>query len=419
MARSGVSLRISPATSVPISCVLLTLLCASPQIRSAAPAAAPSENWVGTWACSPQLSDSSVSPPTPDLSDITLRQIVHVSIGGTILRVRFSNEFGKAPLTITAANIAKSAGTDAIQPGTAKSLTFGDQPSATVPAGALVYSDLAAFDLLPLSDLVVTIHIKNAPEGISTHAGSRATSYFTHGEAVSEIKLPNSQPIDHWYFLTGVDVVGAKASAAVAILGDSITDGRGSTTNGNGRWPDDLARRLQSNKHTKNIGVLNEGIGGNRLLHDGLGPNALARFDRDVIAQSTVRWLVILEGVNDIGTCKIDCDLDALASDVIRAYQQLIVRAHSHHIKVYGATILPFGGAAYATPDTERARQSVNQWIRTSGWFDAVIDLAAATRDPQNPLKLAPIADSGDHLHPNDAGYQIMAGSINPKLFSK
>lgn len=410
-------MKISPAIAAVIFFFLFALLALPPQILSAT--AATTENWVGTWACSPQLSDSSVSPATPDLSDTTLRQIVHVSIGGTAIRVRFSNEFGKTPLTITAALVAKAAGAGAIQPNTDKALTFGDQPSVAIPAGALVYSNVVAFDLLPFSDLVVTIHLKNVPDGITTHAGSRATSYFTHGDVVSEIKLPNSQPIDHWYFLTGVDVIDAKFQRAVAILGDSITDGRGSTTNGNARWPDDLAHRLQSTKHTKGIGVLNEGIGGNRLLHDGLGPNALARFDRDVIAQSSVRWLVILEGVNDIGTCKTDCDLDALTRDMIRAYQQLVLRAHSHHIKVYEATILPFGGASYATPATERARQSINQWIRTSGWFDAVIDLDAATRDPDNPSRLVPIADSGDHLHPNDAGYKIMADSINLKLFSK
>ncbi|HTP67796.1 MAG TPA: SGNH/GDSL hydrolase family protein [Dongiaceae bacterium] len=382
-------------------------------------AAGTTDPWTGTWACSPQLSDSSVSPPTPDLSDTTLRQIVHVSIGGTTLRIRFSNEFGKTPLTITVAHIAKGAKAGAIAPESDRPLSFGKQSSVTIPSGALIYSDPVPFDLAPLSDLAVTIHMKGMPDGVTTHAGSRATSYFTPGDAVTETTLPSQQSIDHWYFLSGVDVLAPKSSSSVAILGDSITDGRGSTTNGNGRWPDNLSLRLQSNKHTRNIGVLNEGIGGNRLLHDGLGPNALSRFDRDVLAQPSIRWLVILEGVNDIGTCKSDCDLDALARDVILAYQQLIVRAHSHHIKVYGATILPFAGAGYSTPRTELARQTINQWIRTSGSFDAVIDLDAATRDPDNIASLISKADSGDHLHPNDAGYKIMADSINLKLFSK
>jgi lysophospholipase L1-like esterase len=403
-----------------LSLASIATLAPSPEITRAAQAGADhQEFWVGTWACSPQLSDSSVSPPTPDLSDTTLRQIVHVSVGGTTIRVRFSNEFGKSPLSIAAAHIAKAGGADAIEPGTDKPLAFGGQPSVTIPAGALMYSDSVAFDLPPLSDLVATIFVKSVPDGVTTHAGSRATSYLTHGDFVSETTLPSPQSIDHWYFLTGVDVVGRKSSNSVAILGDSITDGRNSNTNGNGRWPDDLARRLQSNKHTKNIGVLNGGIGGNRLLHDGLGPNALSRLDRDVLAQSGVRWLVILEGVNDIGTCKNDCNLDELARDIIRAYQQIIVRAHAHHIRVYGATILPFGGSHYAAPDAERARQSVNQWIRSSGSFDAVIDLDAATRDPRNPANLSSKADSGDHLHPNDSGYRLVADAVNLRLFTK
>jgi len=403
-----------------ISALSIILLAVWPQILGAAQRRpAGREIWVGTWACAPQLSDSSVSPPTPDLSDTTLRQIVHVSIGGTTLRVRFSNEFGKTPLTITGARIAKAAGADTIERDSDKPLTFGDQSSVTIPAGALMYSNVVAFDLQPLSDLVVTVHVNNAPDGVTTHAGSRATSYFVHGDAVTAIQLPSPQSIDHWYFLTGVEVAGTKPTGAIVTLGDSITDGRNSTTNGNGRWPDDLARRLATNKRTRNIGVLNEGIGGNRLLHDGLGPNALARLDRDVLAQSGARWLMILEGVNDIGTCKNDCDMGALARDVIHAYQQIIVRAHAHQIRVYGGTILPFGGSSYGNPDTERARQSINQWIRTGGWFDAVVDLDAAVRDPQNPSNLAPQADSGDHLHPHDNGYKMIADSINLKLFSK
>ncbi len=207
------------------------------------------------------------------------------------------------------------------------------------------------------------------------------------------------------------------SSASVVVLGDSITDGRSSTTNGNDRWPDVLARRLHANKQTSNVGILNEGIGGNRLLHDGLGPNALARLDRDVLAQTRARWLILLEGVNDIGTCKDNCDLESLANDIILAYQQIILRAHSQNIRVYGATITPFGASFYASPEAERARQTVNRWIRTSGYFDAVIDFDAVVRDPNSAPNLSTASDSGDHLHPNATGYKAMGDSIDLKLF--
>jgi len=374
------------------------------------------EHWVGTWASSPQLAASADQPP-PGFADTTLRQIIHVSIGGTKLRVRFSNAFGKTALTIVSAHVAKADPIGAIQAASDKPLTFNGQSAITIPAGALFYSDPLDFDLAPLSDLVVSIYLKGAPDGITVHSGSRATSYFCAGNAVSATSLPAPQTADHWYFLNGVDVTAPDSSSAVVVLGDSITDGRNSTTNGNGRWPDELARRLLAHKTTSNVGVLNEGIGGNRLLHDGLGPNALARLDRDVLTQTGARWLIVLEGPNDIGTCKENCALESIASDIITAYRQIIVRAHSQKIKVYGATITPFGGSFYASPGAERARQALNQWIRTSGQFDAVIDFDAATRDPNNLANLLGASDSGDHLHPNDAGYKTMAGSIDLKLF--
>ena len=377
------------------------------------------ERWVGTWACSPQLADASSEPPAPGFADVTLRQIVHVSIGGSKIRVRFSNAFGKSALTISSAHVAKAAGGSVIKAGTDQPLSFDEESSVTIPAGALAYSDPLEFDLSPLSDLAVTIYLKNAPDGVTTHSGSRATSYFTSGDAVSLNELPSAETADHWYFLNGVDVAGSNSSRAVVILGDSITDGRNSTTNGNGRWPDVLARRLRVIKRTTDIGVLNEGIGGNRLLHDGLGPNALSRLDRDVLTQTGVGWLVVFEGVNDIGACKSPCDLASVAKDMIKAYRQIIVRAHSHDIRVYGATITPFGGSFYATPEAERARQAVNLWIRTSGWFDAVLDFDAVTRDPQHPASLSAEADSGDHLHPADGGYRIMGDAIDLKLFAR
>ena len=375
------------------------------------------ERWVGTWASSPQLAQPRDLPPAPGFADITLRQVVRVSIGGTKIRVRFSNASGKTALTIASSHVAKAARGAAIQAGTDKLLTFGEQSSVTIPAGALIYSDPLDFDLAPLSDLAVTIHLKGTPEAVTTHSGARATSYLAEGDSVSATELPGAQTVEHWYFLNAVDVAARGPSAAVVVLGDSLTDGRSSATNGNGRWPDELARRLHADKHTAHIGVLNEGIGGNRLLHDGLGPNALARLDRDVLTQASVRWLVVLEGVNDIGTCKDGCDEDSTAHEIIGAYRQIILRAHSQNIRVYGATITPFGGSFYATPEAERARQVVNRWIRNSGRFDAVIDFDVVVRDPNDPSNLSPASDSGDHLHPNDAGYKAMGVSVDLRLF--
>lgn len=380
------------------------------------------DHWVGTWASSPQLGDPANGPAEPGFKDTTLRQIVRVSLGGKKLRVRFSNAFGRNPLTLAAVHVAISLGGSAIEPQTDKQLTFNGSPSASVPAGALMISDPLSFDLPPLSNLAVTIHLNDAPAGITTHPGSRATSYLQSGDLVSAAELPKAATVDHWYFLNGVDVPAGASSASIVALGDSITDGAKSTTNKNGRWTDALARRLQQNKSTAQIGVLNEGIGGNRLLHDGLGPNALARFDRDVLAQSGVRWLIVLEGVNDLGTranSRARGEQAATVEELISAYEQIIVRAHAHNVRVYGATILPFEGAGYSSPENEADRQAINQWIRTSGKFDGVIDWDAATRDAGHVTRLSAAADSGDHLHPADRGYQIMGDAVDLKLFAK
>jgi lysophospholipase L1-like esterase len=380
--------------------------------------------WVGTWAASQQLTEDANLPPPPGFADTTLRQIVHVSIGGSRLRVRFSNTFGRTALTLRAVRIARSAGGGAIHPASNRALTFRGRPSVTIPEGALIVSDPVDFDLLPLSDLAVTIYVRGVPVDVTGHPGSRTTSYLQTGDAVTAPELPAAGRVDHWYFLSGVDVLAHRSAGAIAILGDSITDGRGSTTNGNDRWPDNLARRLQSGKAPAQVAVLNHGIGGNRLLRDGLGPNALARLDRDVLAQPGVRWLIVLEGINDIGMgsgARAKSEWAATAEDIIGAYEQIVERAHAHGIRVYGATIMPFEGFAYAnyfTPGAEADRQRVNTWIRTSRTFDAVIDLDAATRDPERPSKLSAAVDGGDHLHPSVAGHRIIADAVDLALFA-
>jgi lysophospholipase L1-like esterase len=372
--------------------------------------------WVGTWAASPQLVEPANLPPEPGLGDATLRQVVHVSLGGKRLRVRFSNAFGTKPLTILAANMARTAAGAAIKPDRVEPLTFGGQTSVTIPTGAPMVSDPVEFVLAPLSELAVTIRVKDPTKTLTGHPGARCTSYLQAGDGMAATDLPRAVRVLHWYYLCGVDVEAAHGdAAAIAVLGDSITDGRGSPTDGNGRWTDQLARRLQNEEggRLSQFGVLNHGLGGNRLLHDGLGPNALARLDRDVLAQPGVRWLIVLEGINDLGT------RSASASDMIAAYEQIIRRAHARDIKVYGATLMPCGGSFYFTPELESGRQEVNRWIRASGRFDAVIDFDAATRNARNPSRLSDAVDGGDHLHPGPEGYKMIAGAVDLHLFDK
>jgi lysophospholipase L1-like esterase len=370
--------------------------------------------WVGTWAASPQRTEPGNMPPAPGLADTTLRQVVHVSIGGRRLRVRFSNAFGSKPLTILAAEVATPAGGASIRTESHKALAFGGRASVTIPTGAPTVSDPIDFELPPLTDLAVTVRVKDPTDAVTGHPGARGTSYVQAGDAVTESDLSKAARTPHWYYLCGIDVeTGDMRSAAVAVLGDSITDGRGSPTDGNGRWTDYLARRLHDDETTAMVGVLNHGLGGNRLLNDGLGPNALARLDRDVLAQPGVSWLIVLEGINDLGTHS------ATARDVIGAYEQIILRAHTRGIKVYGATILPCERSFYFSPELESARQEVNTWIRGPGHFDGVIDFDAATRDAQNPSRLSAAADGGDHLHPGPEGYKIMADAVDLKLFGK
>lgn len=382
----------------------------------------PGPGWVGTWACSPQLASSPNRRGTIDLSGKTLRQIVHLTIGGDELRFKFSNEFGLEPLVLASVHIALPGAPGAIRTDTDRALSFSGNPSVTIQAGAFMLSDPIDFKVAPLSDLVVTFHAAQAPDQITGHPGSRETSYLVTGDEVSQASLTNPSKIDHWYVLDGINVEAQKHEAAIVTLGDSITDGHGSITNGNTRWPDYLAGDLAASKKYATISVLNQGIGANTILHGGAGPPALARFDRDAIAQPGVRWVIVFEGVNDIGgTRHLPADSDAgarTADEIIQAYQQFIVRAHTHGLFIYGATITPFGGSFYDTPLTEAERDKVNAWIRTSGHFDAVIDFDKVVRDPQNPERLDPADDSGDHLHPNSEGYKRMAAAIDLKLFA-
>jgi lysophospholipase L1-like esterase len=369
--------------------------------------------WIGTWASAQQLTEPQNNPPEPGLTDNTLRQVIHVTLGGSRLRVHFSNAYGKSPVTINAAHIAVSKGGSAIEPATDKALTFGGEPSVTIEARQEVYSDALDFDVKPLSNLTVSIYFGQTAAKVTGHPGSRTTSYIQAGNAVTAADMDSAVKTDHWYILSGVDLWLDDSYTCVVTLGDSITDGSGSTTNGNDRWPDDLARRLQANPDTAKVGVLNQGIGGNAVVFGGLGRTARKRFEHDVIDQNGVRWVIILEGVNDIGYS----GSEKTADNLIAAYEKFINMAHTKGMLAYGVPILSFGDSFYDSEDHEALRQKVNEWIRTSGKFDAVIDMDAAVRDPANPSKLLPEFDSGDHLHLSPAGYRKMAEAVDLDLF--
>ncbi|MEV4038823.1 SGNH/GDSL hydrolase family protein [Streptomyces umbrinus] len=399
---------------------------------TASPAA---RHWVNTWTAMPQLTEPGNMPPPPFtedravLTDTTLRQTVRVSTGSERVRLRFSNAFGDTALPLTAVTVALPldgrAGVAAIEPGSLRRVTFGGRGSATVPAGAQVVSDALDFDLRPGSNLTVTAYLAEGQPSLAltSHPGSRTTSYLQKADRTRDLDLPEATPVNHWYLLSDVEVLSGRGTAAVAILGDSLTDGRGSTTNGNNRWPDRFLDRLHARAATSDVAVLNQAAGGNRVLNDGLGPNVLARLDRDVLSRSGVSWLVVFEGVNDIGTAAATPAAQrSVTAELTAAYEQIAVRAHAQGIRVYGATLTPFGGnTMYDDPDGHResARQAVNSWIRTSGTFDAVIDFDRAVRDPGDPRRLLSTLHDGDWLHLNPEGYRVLAAAVPLGLFRR
>ncbi len=393
--------------ALPALCTLL-LLCNPFTDASAGPA-----KWVGTWSTAPQLVEPNNNPPSPGLSHNTLRQIVRVSLGGDTLRMRFSNEFSTSPVTLNEVHLALSLGQGAIEAATDRVLLFNGKTTVTMEPGAAAISDPLPFSLQPRTDVAITIHFAATSADVTGHPGSRTTSYLLAGDQTSRADFSGAVRTDHWYVIHTIDVKAPDSSAAIVLLGDSITDGRGSGTNQQNRWPDELARRLQENPLTQQVAVLNQGIGGNCVLGSCLGPSALNRFERDVLAQSSVRWLIILHGINDIGGAQGT----GVGSKLIGAYTSMIHSAHAHGILVYGATLLPMGGSSYDTPAHEAERQIVNQWIRRSGLFDAVIDLDRALRSPADTLRLRPEADTGDHLHPNETGHRLMAEAVDLQLF--
>jgi lysophospholipase L1-like esterase len=412
-------------TSLRLPLLAATLaLAAGPILAQTLPA---QPHWVATWGTAP-VADVNIhhafTMPT------TLRQIVHVSLGGSTLRVVLTNELGVSSLNIDEAAVAlpvPSPNPDgAIQPGSSVPLTFNGHPAITIPPGTIALSDPIPFTLEPLSDLAISLSIAGQEiPTLTEHGLSLETNYVASGDQVSATTLTNAATTDHWDFLKGVEVEAPRSpgnqAATVVAFGDSITDGWHSTSGSNNTWPDLLADRFQANSTTRNLAVINEGIGGNRVLHDGWGPNALSRFDSDVLAPSGVKYVIILESINDIGHAADPVKPYDIVSadDLITGISQLAARAHAHGIKVIGATLTPYMGAGYSSPAGDKVREAVNQWIRTTHQLDGVVDFDKAARDPSNPSVFAPAADSGDHLHPGDAGFHAMTNAIDLSLFTK
>lgn len=387
--------------------------------------AADAGRWVGTWSASPQPTwDAGFVLPNgapAELREQTVRQIARVSVGGSRVRIELSNAYGDQPLTIGAAHVARSTGDTGIEAGSDRALTFGGQPSVTILPGAPVLSDPVELDVAALGDVAVSLYLPQATPLKTFHWEGRQDAYLVAGNRVADATLTNRQVLQTRPWLSGVIVDAPRPTRTVIALGDSITDGAGSTPNRNQRWPDLLAARLAQ----RDVAVLNAGISGGQLLNDGMGVSALARFERDVLGRKADAAIVLL-GINDIAWpgSRFEPDRVAMTAErLIAGYRQLIARARTQSVRIVGATLTPFEGALEGSPidgyysrDKERVRQAVNEWIRRSGEFDAVVDFDAVVRDPRHPARFLPAYDSGDHLHPGDAGYRAMAAAIDEAL---
>jgi lysophospholipase L1-like esterase len=423
------------STLIVAALTTVALVAASAPAAAALPTGRGQDPWVGSWSTSPQ-------PPTTLTAEgisaqgfnrQTLRLVVHPHLSGSPLRLRLSNAFGRNTLTLGPVYVGVRQLGAAVLPGTNRVVTFGGNRTVLIAAGAEVLSDPVALAVRAEQDLVISVYAPGQTGPATWHWDARQTNYIAAGNHAAEMGGGAfTTMVTSWFFLDGVDVRATARTRAVVTLGNSITDGAASTIDANRRWPDFLARRLLALPTAKQESVLNEGISGNRVLHDSpcFGVNAQARLDRDVLAQHGVRTVILMEGINDIGFSEVnssnvppgislECfmpNTDVSAAQIIFGYQQIIARVHAKGLRILGGTLTPFQGAFYYTATGEAKRQAVNTWVRTSGAFDGVVDFDRALRDPANPLRLLPAYDSGDHLHPSDAGYAAMANAVNLHL---
>jgi lysophospholipase L1-like esterase len=378
------------------------------------------DRWVAAWAAVPDQAG-------PPVDSVTLRQVVRPSIGGSRLRIRFSNRYGEAPVTIGPVHVAKAGAGSEIREGTGRTVTFGGKSTLTLAGGAEALSDPIPLPVAALEDLAVSLYLPTGANRPTLHGVAMQTAFIAAGDATSAAMFPTAKTDDSRYFLTDVEVEARAEARALIVVGDSITDGVRSTMDANRRWPDALALRLQADPALASIAVVNAGIAGNRLLNDAsapfVGPSTLSRFDRDALDKPGARWVLLLQGGNDISAANVlSTSKDQVsAQQVIDGMKALIVRAHARGLKIWGGTLLPNEGVkgGFWSAAGEEKRLAVNGWIRTSGAFDAVVDFDHATRDPGQPARLLPAFDSGDHLHPNDAGYAAMAAAVDLGLLTE
>jgi lysophospholipase L1-like esterase len=396
--------------------VLFCFLASALPIQSVA-----DERWVASWAAVPD----SAGPP---LQAQTVRQIIRTSLGGSSLRIRLSNLLGTGPVIIGPVHVALHDNGAAIVPGSDHALTFGGKSAVTIGKGDSALSDPVRMKVTALQELAVSLYLPTHTGPATMHGIALRTGYITRtGDATAAQVFPVGATFKNRFFLTDVEVLADADAHSIVIVGDSITDGVGSTEDTNRRWPDALAARLQDDPALASIAVVNAGISGNRILKDGpgqpfMGPSVLSRFDRDALSKPGVRWVLIMAGINDISAAGLLAGHNDHVSEqqIIEGLRVLINRAHEKGIKIWGATLLPINSAKGSArmEEAEAKRQAVNAWIRTAGAFDAIVDFDQVVRDPAHPERFWPAFDSGDHLHPSDAGYAAMAASLDLRLFS-
>jgi lysophospholipase L1-like esterase len=388
--------------------------------------------WIATWGAAPEPPTAAGGrfPATPSFANQTIREVVRISAGGQRLRIRFTNAYGTKPLRIGAARVALADASGTAREATARAVLFAGEPNASIPPGAPLLSDPIDLPVQPLSTLSISIYLPEDTGPCTCHAVGMQTAYVSGSGDFTAKPFTPARTMTARAFISGVEVEAGGPAKAIVVLGDSISDGVGSTANANRRWPDLLAERLATRADHVGWGIVNMGISGNRILSDGAGQSALARFDRDVLSVPGAAYVIVFEGVNDLGISyghptgpfaeyfkRLSSGDKATAKTLIAGYRQIIARAHAKGLKVFGATIAPYGGAVYYSEEGEAQREIINRWIRSSDAFDAVVDFDAVLRDPSQPTQMPPAMHAGDHLHGSDAGYAAVARSIDLSLF--